>query len=62
MVGAAPRQAFVTANSAQVAGCQTFCKRCPPPHKPVNLGDLMREFDDAKDEEAAKRLRQQTGG
>jgi RIO kinase 1 len=33
-----------------------------PQHKPVNLGDVMREIDDAKDEEAARRLRIQEGG
>ena len=29
--------------------------------KPVNLGDVMREIDDARDEEAARRLRMQSG-
>jgi RIO kinase 1 len=33
-----------------------------PQHKPVNLGDVMREIDDAKDEEVARRLRMQEGG
>jgi RIO kinase 1 len=28
-------------------------------HKAVNLGDVIREIDDARDEEAAKRLRMQ---
>ncbi len=32
-----------------------------PPHKPVNLGDVMRDIDEAKDEEVAKRLRMQGG-
>jgi len=30
--------------------------------KPVNLGDVIRVIDDAKDEEAARRLRMQEGG
>ncbi len=30
-------------------------------HKPVNLGDVMREIDDARDEDAARRLRMQSG-
>jgi RIO kinase 1 len=30
-----------------------------PDHKPVNLGDVIREIDDAKDEDAARRLRMQ---
>ena len=30
-------------------------------HKAVNLGDVIREIDDARDEEAAKRLRMQSG-
>jgi RIO kinase 1 len=31
-------------------------------NKPVNLGDVIRVIDDAKDEEAARRLRMQEGG
>ncbi len=30
--------------------------------KAVNLGDVIREIDDARDEDAARRLRMQTGG
>jgi RIO kinase 1 len=37
--------------------------RFKPEHKAINLGDVMREIDDAKDAEAARRLRmQQLGG
>jgi RIO kinase 1 len=30
-------------------------------HKAVNLGDVIREIDDARDEEVAKRMRMQQG-
>ena len=34
--------------------------RFTQPVKPVNLGDVLAVIDDAKDEEAARRLRMQT--